>query len=167
MTDKPFALTAKFHTALGMFYAVWSNTELNIDFLIGRLLKTTPEQTHALLAGLQFARKAALLRSLLAKSDYPNATALKDYITRIRKQSLRNVFSHSFISSDADSVTFVHRSSHGEYSAQEYKFNAKEFFTHVKNFVQLALDFQVALSIARDELDHFAMAALSPKKTIN
>jgi hypothetical protein len=164
MTDKPFAQTAQFYGHLGWFYAVWSATELNIDLTIGKLLKLPPEQTHALLAGLQFGRKAALLRSLLTKSDYPNVPELKGFLTRIRTESLRNVFSHSFIFSDIDSVTFVHRRSQDEYSADGYKFKADGFVTHVKNFLQLAHDFEKALAIPHDELLEFARAALRSRK---
>jgi len=166
MTDKTFAHTPTFYAHLGRFYAVWLATETNIDFVIGRLLKITAEQTHALLAGMQFGRKAALLRSLLTKSDYPNAADLKGYLTLIRKQSLRNVFTHSLLFSDADSVTFVHRSSQDEYPAQGYKFTAEGFVRHVKEFVQLAHDFETALAIPHDELNRFAKAALPPKAEV-
>jgi hypothetical protein len=69
MTSKPFVHTQPFYGHFGWFYAVWTATELNIDLTIGKLLKLSPEQTHALVAGMQFGRKAALLRSLLSKSD--------------------------------------------------------------------------------------------------
>ena len=163
MTDKPFANTPTFYAHLGRFYAVWSATEVNIEFTIGKILKTPPEQTHALLAGLQFGRKAALLRSLLTKSSYPKVSELKGYLTRIRKASLRNVFSHSFIFSNIDSVTFVHRTSHDEYSSNGYSFKADDFVAHVKQFVQLAHDFEKALAIEHDELHQFAKAALKSR----
>src|SRR3974390_3555954 len=92
--DKPFAYTQRFYAHLGCFYAVWSATELNIDWAIGKILKLSHEQTHVLVARMQFGRKAALLRSLLPKSDYANASEIKGFLTRIRKESLRNVFSH-------------------------------------------------------------------------
>jgi hypothetical protein len=59
---------------------------------IGKLLKITPEQTHAKLSRLRFADKVKLLRKRLAKSDYPNAPELDDYLNRIQKSSMRNVF---------------------------------------------------------------------------
>jgi hypothetical protein len=163
MSDKPFVFTPRFYGNLGWFYAVWSQTELNIDWTIGNILKITAEQTHALVAGMQFGRKAALLRSLLPNSSYSNAPELKGYLTRIRRESLRNVFTHSLIFSSPGSVTFVHRSSQGEYSADGYQFTADQFVTHVKNFVQLADDFEKALAIPLDELKRFAKAALPPK----
>ena len=70
--SKPFVHTKRFYGHFGRFYAVWSAAELNIDLTIGRILKIPPEQTHTLVAGMQFGRKAALLRSLLPKSDYKN-----------------------------------------------------------------------------------------------
>jgi hypothetical protein len=164
MASKPFVQTERFYGHLGRFYAVWNATELNIDWVIGKMLKITPEQTHALVAGMMFGRKAALLRSLLPKSDYKNVSELKGFLTRIKKEALRNVFTHSLIFSDLDSVTFVHRSSQDDYSAKGYRFKADDFCGHVKAFVQLASDFEKALAIPHDELEQFAKAAL-PRKS--
>jgi hypothetical protein len=137
---------------------------LNIDLTIGKKLKITPEQTHALVKGMMFGRKAALLRSLLPKSDYKNVSELKGFLTHIKKLGLRNVFTHSLIFSSPDGVTFVHRSSQDDYSAKGYSFKADDFCVHVKAFVQLATDFEKALAIPHDELEQFARAALPPKK---
>jgi len=63
---KPFASTIPFFSALGAFYATWTTVDLMVDLAIGRLLKLSPEQTHALVAGLEFGRKTALVRSLLS-----------------------------------------------------------------------------------------------------
>ena len=92
--SKPFVHTKRFYGHFGRFYAVWSAAELNIDLTIGRILKIPPEQTHTLVAGMQFGR-----------------------------------------------------------------------VTHIKNFVQLADDFEKALNISHDELEVFAKAALPPKST--
>ena len=118
MANKSFVQTERFYGHLGRFYAVWNATELNIDWVIGKILKITPEQTHALVAGMMFGRKAALLRSLLPKSDYKNVSELKGFLTRLKNESLRNVFTHSLIFSDLDGVTFVHRKSQDDYSAK-------------------------------------------------
>src|SRR5262249_50815584 len=115
MTAKPFANTPRFYSHLGWFHAAWTAMDLDVDFAIYKLLKITPEQTHALVAGLEFGRKTALLRSLLSQSDLKNKDQLKGFLTRISKESLRNVFSHSFIASDEHSVAFIHRSSQGQY----------------------------------------------------
>jgi hypothetical protein len=98
---------------------------------IGKILKITPEQTHALVVGMMFGRKAALLRSLLPKSDYKNISELKGFLTHIKKLGLRNVFTHSLIFSSPDDVTFVHRSSQDDYSAKGYSFKADDFCGHV------------------------------------
>jgi hypothetical protein len=165
MREKPFVSTPIFYGHFGKFYAVWSQVELNIDFAIGNILKASAEQTHALVAGMQFGRKAALLRTLLPNSNFSNVPELKGYLTRIRKNSLRNVFTHSLVFSNPGSVTFVHRSSQGEYSADGYRFTADQFVTHVKDFVQLAADFEKALNIPYEELNSFAKAALPRKNS--
>ena len=125
--------------------------ELNVDFTICKILRITPEQTHALVAGLHFGPKAALLRSLLPTSSFKNVSELKGFLTRITRESLRNVFTHSFIASDEHSVTFIHRKNQTIYSADTYKFEADDFCTHVKEFVKLAHDFEVALCISSNK----------------
>ena len=163
MASKPFIHTERFFGHLGLFHAIWSATELNIHLTIGKILKLTPEQTHALVAGMMFGRKAALLRSLLPKSDYKNVSELKEFLTHIKKSALRNVFTHSLIFSSPDGVTFVHRSSQDGYSAKGYSFKADDFCGHVIAFVKLAKEFDKALAIPPDELEQFARAALPPK----
>ena len=114
------------------------------------------------MAGLHFGPKAALLRSLLATSNFKNVSELKGFLTRITRESLRNVFTHSFIASDEHSVTFIHRKSQTIYSADVYKFGADDFCTHVKEFVQLAHDFEVALGIlSSKEVGKFASFAIA------
>ncbi len=162
---KPFANTNRFYGHFGWFYASWTAMELNVDFAICKCLKITPEQTHALVAGLEFGRKAALLRSLLPSSDYKNPEQLKGYLTRIAKESLRNVFTHSFIASDEHSIQFIHRTSQGQYSSTGYKFTADNFCKHVKDFVQLAYDFEKALDIPPGERAGFAVAAIREEKS--
>jgi hypothetical protein len=101
---EPFANTPAFCAALGWFYAVWSATELNIDCAIGKLKNISPEQTHTLVAKLNFGPKVEMLRSLLPNSDYQNVPELQEFLTRIEEESLRNVFAHSFLASDSQSV---------------------------------------------------------------
>jgi hypothetical protein len=161
---KAFAHSQRFYGFFGWFHAVWIATELNIDCAIGKILKIPPEQTHALVGALEFGRKAAILRSLLPKSEYKNVPEIKGLLTRIRKESLRNVFTHSFIASDEETITFIHRSSQGQYSATGYRFTADDFVAHVRDFVQLATDFEKALGISTAELGDFASEAITEEK---
>jgi hypothetical protein len=162
MTEKPkaFAHHPRFYSHLGWFYAAWTSLDLTIDYAIHKCLKISPEQTHQLVSGMEFGKKVALLRSLLNKSDYENGPQLKGFLTKFTKESLRNVFTHSFIASDHDYVSFVHRTSfQGEYSCTVYKFDPDGFVTHVKKFVQLASDFEKALGLSPEILGEFAGAA--------
>jgi hypothetical protein len=156
----PFANTDGFYRHLGLFYASWSAMDLDVDYAIGKLLKITPEQTHALVAGLEFGRKTALLRSLLTQSHYKNVEELKGYLTYFRKLSLRNVFTHSFIASDQKRVSFIHRKSQDEYSAIGYTFTAEDFVTHVNDFVQVVRKFKSAIGFSQNEVADFAAAAI-------
>jgi hypothetical protein len=158
--SKAFANTPAFYVSLGAFYAAWTAVELNIDFAIWRILKIPLESAHALVGPLEFGRKAAILRSLLPSSDYRNVEQIKGHLTRLSRASLRNVFAHSFMASDATSVTFIHRTGQGQYQAQGYRFEADKFVDHVKGFTQEAEDFEKALGITVKELGDFAAAAL-------
>jgi hypothetical protein len=172
MTEKPnlpFANTAQFYAHLGWFYSAWSSVDLSVDLAICRCLKISPEQTHMLVAGLEFGRKTALLRSVLSTSGYTVAEVekLKGYLTRISKESLRNVFAHSFLASDTESVHFIHRKSQGAYSATGYKFMAEGFVQHVKDFVQLAHDFEKALGFSHKDIGDFAAAAVKEESHVS
>jgi len=145
--SKPFANTPVFNASFGAFYAAWTAVELNIDFAIWRILKIPAESAHALVGPVEFGRKAAILRSLLPSSDYKNVEQIKRHLTRLSSASLRNVFAHSFMASDATSVTFIHRTGQGQYQAQGYRFEAVKFVEHVKSFTQEAEDFEHALGI--------------------
>jgi hypothetical protein len=162
VTRLPYANTPKFCALLGRFYATWSRVEIVLDCAIWKVLGTTPEQAHAVVAGMEFGRKSAVLRSLLATSKFENVDELKGILTRITKTSLRNTFSHSFLASDENSVSFIHRTSQGQYTVKGYTFTADQFDTHVHEFVQLARDFERALSLSDREVAEFAAAALPP-----
>src|SRR5262249_5930776 len=138
MTSRPYANTPEFNELLGRFYAAWSRVEIVLDCAIWKVLGTTPEQAHAVVAGMEFGRKAAVLRSLLPGSQFKNVEQLKGILTRITKTSLRNIFSHSFMATDKDYVMFIHRSSQGQYEVKLYKFTPEQFKTHVGDFLALA-----------------------------
>ena len=162
MADKqrPFANTSNFYTALGWYHAVWSATELNIDYVIGKLKKLPPEATHALVAALKFSDKTKLLRSLLNEAAPANIAQLRDFLDRI-DNDFRNVFSHSFLASDAKTITFIHRTSRrGKYSCTCYQFEAENFLTHVRWFVQLADDFEKTLGLDHKQVADFAAYAV-------
>jgi hypothetical protein len=94
MSKRPpprFANTTDFYALLGAFYAAWSRAEIVIDCAIWKVLGTTQRQAHILVAGMEFGRKAAVLKSLLRGSNYKNVEQIKGCLTRIRK-SRRNIF---------------------------------------------------------------------------
>ena len=60
MMSTPYANTPEFYALLGRFYAAWSRVEIVLDCAIWKVLGTTPEQAHAVVAGMEFGRKAAV-----------------------------------------------------------------------------------------------------------
>jgi hypothetical protein len=168
MTKKPtaFAYTQRFYAHLGWFYATFTAVDLAVDFIIYKCLGLTAEQTHRLVAGMEFGKKVALARSLLPDSEFKNVPQIKGYLTKITKESLRNVFTHSFIASDHQHVAFIHRTAHqGEYTCTGYKFEPDGFVQHTKEFVQLAEDFEKSLGFPHKEIADFSAAAIKEDKS--
>lgn len=161
MTDKPknLALTAEFNTAFGYFHSGWAVAEGAIDYAIGQFLGLTPEQTHLVTAGADHGRKAMLLRDLVARSDHANRAELLRTLKVIQNESLRNVFAHSYIASDENTVTFIERTRGGPYRVKQHPFTREEFFDHVGKFVRASSDFETALGFTREELAAFLNAA--------
>jgi hypothetical protein len=146
----PFANTPEFYAALGCFYAAWSRTDLAIDCAVWKATGTeTEEQTHKRVAGMKFSDKCKHFRSLVDTGKFQYGDKVKDLLVQIEKHSMRNVFAHSFLASDEQSVMFIHRQSRrGKYEALGYKFARDQFFDHVQNFVQLSFDLEHLQPIA-------------------
>jgi hypothetical protein len=166
MSDNlPFANTPQFYAALGRFYAVWSSVELTIDCAICKLENTLPEEAHKTLAALKFSDRTKRLRDLLAASGRSNVSELTQLLDSI-EGDFRNIFSHSFIASDAESVAFVHRKAtkRDPYSCTMYRLTRDQFLAHVKDFAHRAEAFEHALGFSEKEIGNFASYAL-PEET--
>jgi hypothetical protein len=155
---RPFANTPAFYSALGWFYAVWSQTELAIDCAIWKASGTeTAERAHERAARTKFSDKCKQLRTLLDGGRIPDGEKVKDLLTQIETHSMRNVFAHSFLATDEHSVTFIHRKvKHGKYQATAYQISRDGFLDHVQNFVQLCFDFEQAVGLSHKEVADFA-----------
>jgi hypothetical protein len=160
-----YANTSHFTNNLGTFYGMWLALEATIDYQIGRLLKQPYTETHILTAGMEFGRKANLLRILISRSDHPNKEHIKRLLTKLQQESKRNIFTHSILHSLADEVTFIHRKIDGAFSATGTRFTKGEFESHVKNMVNLANDFGRALDFDHDDFQSFCAEAHNAMKS--
>lgn len=150
---------------LGHFYGLWSALESALDYMIGRLLKIPHLETHILTAGMEFGRKANLLRVLLARSDHPEKDRIRALLTIIQREAKRNIFTHSFLHSDDESVTFVHRKMDGAYTGTEWRFTGPEFRQHVSNVTAYAGDLHGLLGIDEVDFQAFGRAASSTRNS--
>jgi hypothetical protein len=107
MTDKRLILNPDFLLALGGFHGAWSSLEVLVSYSIGHALKIPFNETHMLTSGMEFGRKATLLRNLVHRSDRKNKAQIIGLIGRLQNESLRNVFAHGMITSSRDTVTFI------------------------------------------------------------
>jgi len=154
-----YSITNEFRRALGAFHATWASVEITMDWAIGQFLKLPQEETHLITAGMEFGRKAVLLRALVARSDSKNKNEILQHLNWIQNESKRNAFAHSFMRSNKDVVTFVKRSGHGKFEIREHSFQPKEFDEHVNKFIEAAIGFEKELGATRKEIESFAQAA--------
>jgi hypothetical protein len=130
-----------------------------MDWAIGKFLELPHEQTHLITAGLEFGRKAILLRALVARSDWKNKGEIIKHIKTIQEDSKRNIFAHSFMRSDDKRVLFVERTNHGAFKVRTHEFEPKSFTAHVRQFIDLAKSLEQELGLTREEIQAFADAA--------
>jgi hypothetical protein len=145
MAPADYATTPHFTENLGTFYAMWLALEATLDYQIGRLLKQPHTETHILVAGMEFGRKANLLRILMGRSDNSNKDEIKRLLSKIQNESKRNIFTHSILHSGPDEVTFIHRKVDGSFSATAARFTRNEFYNHVKEITGIANQFGALL----------------------
>ena len=109
---------------------------------------------------MNFARKCKHFRSLLPTSKFNDIEKVEKLLTRITDHSMRNVFTHSFLASDIDSVTFIDRwQQGGQYRVDWHPFTRDQFLNHVDDFIQLSFAFQRAVGLSDWEVAGFAAAA--------
>jgi len=160
-TSTKLATTPQFCALMGYYVGLWSGIELTTDFAICKFMKTTPKEVHLITSGMMFGRKSRLLADLIGRSKHPRKAAILGAFNRIRGESKRDIFIHSYQWSDSKSVKFVERSIAGEFKAKEHPFTFEEFEAHIQSFANAANEFYFALKADPAEVQVFAHAALS------
>jgi hypothetical protein len=146
---------------MGNFHGNWGSMELTTDIAICKFLNVTTKEAHLITAGMLLGRKALLLAGLVSRSDHPQKTEILSAFNRIRGMSRRDMFAHAYIRSDATTVTFLDRSSGGEFIAKEHTYTLEQFRKHVADFAKAGGEFYAALGLTKEECNEFAKAALS------
>lgn len=164
----PIRMTAgiPYNATLGQFHNNWSAIDLYTDYAIYKFLNVTALQAHLITSGMMFGRKARLLGDLIKHSDDPRKILILRAFSKIRKAN-RDIIAHSYVRSDAISVTFLERSISGDFRTTEHTFISDEFRAHVLYIADAAIEFYDALDIVSEELDAFVNAALSFKRKSN
>jgi hypothetical protein len=148
----------RFEQLIGRFHLRWTSFDFAVDFAIGHLLKTPHEITHLITAGMDFGRKARIVRGLLRQSDHPNKALLAGCLNKAQNESKRNIFAHSFWISGESTVTFVQRiQKDGGVEYREHPFTYDEFKAHLEAFENAAAQFEIGIA-DRSELVAFAKA---------
>ena len=143
----------------GMYHGILGSLELVLCYAITELLKVSPETGHVVTSGMELGRKLTLLRNVAYRSDHPQKRRIMSVAGTIQNESKRNVFAHSYITSEKDTVTFVERSRGGDYRVVKHIYTLKEFVAHVQNFVKCASELETLLGITPDKLRQFGEAA--------
>jgi len=146
---------------LGYFHSMWASLELVLCYGIGKFLKMPDEQCHVVTSGMEFGRKITLLRNVVYRSDDPQKQQIIGVLGKIQNESKRNVFAHSFITSDNNTVTFVERSRGGDYKVTRHEFSLAEFYGHVESFGTHAETLTYLLVPKYEDFQRFADAAFN------
>jgi hypothetical protein len=149
----------RFQQLLGRFNVIWSIVDFESSLVLGNLLGLSHEQTHLLTTKMPFNVKANLIRALLRPQKTDKARAIATAINKIQNQSKRNVFAHSYIMSNATSVTFIDRSVDAELVVSAHVFTLPEFETHVANLAVAAKEFGEAHAFTQEQMEAFSAAA--------
>jgi hypothetical protein len=162
MTTKgPLAFRDDYTQLMGTLQSAWAALEVITDYAICKFLKVTDGQAHLITSGMMFGRKSRLLADLVSKSNHPQKAAILGAFNKIRGMSKRDMFSHAYLRSDKDTITFLDRSSSGAFNAQEHTFTLDEFGSYVKDFQTAIGEFRASLGASKAQFEAFAKAALS------
>jgi hypothetical protein len=157
-----YAMTDDFRKNFGIFYSLWLILEATIECAIGRFLDLPHRKTHILMAGMEFGRKASLLRILLDDSDHPDREKIRNLLVKIQNEAKRNIFTHSLLKSEVDNVTFVHRKvQNGKFTVTSTKFSPDEFNKHVVDIIAVSNEFGLLLGINQEEFEAYCQAAIN------
>jgi hypothetical protein len=153
-----------FHKWLGQFHGIWLTLDPVLDYSIGYFLSIPPDDTHIIVAGMEFGRKLRILIDLIRRYPHPQKAELIKQL-KILQGSKRDQITHAYIASDREQVIFILRSRGGEYSATELRFAIKEFGEHVVKILHAAQAYDRAFGAKADDVLAFANAALRTKNS--
>src|SRR3954470_15790553 len=85
-------VSGEFNALLDLFLGAWASFEMTTDFAIGKLLKTSHEQTHLITAGMTFGRRARLLADLVSHSDHPRKAEILAAFNKLCGMSTKDIF---------------------------------------------------------------------------
>lgn len=154
--------SAEYNKWMGIFNACWSAMDLSTDLVICKFLGVTYLQAHLITSGMMFGRKARLLADLVGRSSHPDRDKILGTFNKIRSEAHRDVFAHSYVLADSQSIIFIDRPGGGEARAKQYTYSLDEFIAHVKKFMDLGAEFENAVRnvYSDSERNTFAKAAL-------
>jgi hypothetical protein len=144
-----------FHELLGQFHSLWLIFDPALDFSIGHFLGTETRSTHALVSGMMFGTKLALLADLIKRSDHPKKGILSECVSTLRA-SKRDQITHAYIKSNKTNFTLMYRSKGGNYQSGELAFHIDDFATHVAKMAEAAKRYHEAFGVPIEQFEAFA-----------
>ena len=106
-------------------------------------------------AGLDFNRKARLLRGIIKSSGHKNSAELLGFLNQIQNESKRNVFAHSYWFATPTDITFLERTRYGELKASQHTYTLTKFREHVLKVEAASSGFERVLDVKRSEMTAF------------
>ena len=126
-------------------------TSVAIGHILGNRRYAT---THIITAGIEFGRKANLLRNLLHEIDAtepahpPVMGGLIRSIGRLQNESKRNAIAHGIFVTDDKTVTFIDLPKGGDFIATPHRFMLKELKDHTDNVMRIGEEIRTTLRIS-------------------
>jgi hypothetical protein len=111
---------------------------------------------------MMFGKKARLLADLIKRSTHPNKPVILQHLNKLRGDSLRDVFAHSYIHTDSGTVTFIERrDAGGTVMVREHPFTIGAFIKHVADISDAAVALYAAVVESNEDVQAFSQAALN------
>jgi hypothetical protein len=144
--------------AYGLFMTTWAVLEVVIEVAITKQLGLDGTRGNIVTSGLQFERRASILRSLLALHGTTHAQAIK-LITQITQDARRNTLTHGLVRVSQETLDFVKRETVNSLKATKITFTTVDLVAHVQKVNGSIMKLQELLGITDADLEEFSIIA--------
>jgi len=138
---------------LGFFVAAWSVLEASLEVAIAKQLGLGPKDGSHITAGMQFAPKAIMLRSLLGRDKAKHAAAIA-IVNRMMSRGERNDLLHSIVNYNNRELVFTRRrNDKGGFTSEEKPYTGEQLLELSTEIANLSEGLKNQLGISDPEYE--------------